>query len=217
LTTESRLIGFAPISDPVNSRVDLRHLLFYLSAWTLISVSRSLLFNPEPFVDLKDIKSIIDLMKKNSISEFELEKESFKIRLRRGHEGGVQMLPDDYVMPAIAPAHVLPAAAPAAPAAPTGVDIKSPMIGTFYRAPSPESSSYVEVGTEVEPDTVVCIIEAMKVMNEIKAEVRGVITQACVDNAKPVEFNQPLFKVNPHWSIRVQNLVRLQILFRHVW
>ena len=153
-------------------------------------------------MDLKDIKSIIDLMKKNSISEFELEKDSFKIRLRRGQEGGIQVLPDDYVLPPAAQAHVLPASAAApvaaAPPAPTGVEIKSPMIGTFYRAPSPEASSYCEIGTEVEPDTVVCIIEAMKVMNEIKAEVRGVITQVCIDNAKPVEFNQPLFKVNPH-------------------
>ena len=71
------------------------------------------------------------------------------------------------------------------------------MVGTFYRAPSPEAVNYVEVGTEVNPDTVVCIIEAMKVMNEIKAEVRGVITQVVVDNAKPVEFGQPLFKIRP--------------------
>jgi acetyl-CoA carboxylase biotin carboxyl carrier protein len=71
------------------------------------------------------------------------------------------------------------------------------MIGTFYRAPSPDSASYVEVGTEVGPDTVVCIIEAMKVMNEIKAEVKGVITQVLVENSKPVEFGQPLFKVRP--------------------
>ena len=71
------------------------------------------------------------------------------------------------------------------------------MIGTFYRSPSPESASYVEVGTEVYPDTVVCIIEAMKVMNEIKAEVKGVITQVLVENAKPVEFGQPLFKFRP--------------------
>jgi acetyl-CoA carboxylase biotin carboxyl carrier protein len=166
-----------------------------------ILVSRSPLFNPESFVDLKDIKSIIDLMKKNSISEFELEKDNFKIRLRRGQEGGLQMLPDDYALPTSTHAHALPAtvtSAASAPAAPTGIEIKSPMIGTFYRAPSPEASNYVEVGTEVEPDTVVCIIEAMKVMNEIKAEVRGVITQACVDNTKPVEFGQPLFKVNPH-------------------
>ena len=87
----------------------------------------------------------------------------------------------------------------AAPAsAPSGdLEIKSPMIGTFYRSPSPESASYVEVGTEVNPDTVVALIEAMKVMNEIKAEVRGVITQCVVDNAKPVEFGQPMFKIRP--------------------
>ncbi len=71
------------------------------------------------------------------------------------------------------------------------------MIGTFYRAPSPEAASYVEIGTEISPETVVCIIEAMKVMNEIKAEVKGVITQVLVENAKPVEFGQPLFKVRP--------------------
>jgi len=71
------------------------------------------------------------------------------------------------------------------------------MIGTFYRAPSPEAASYVEIGSEVSADTVVCIIEAMKVMNEIKAETKGVITQVLVENAKPVEFGQPLFKVRP--------------------
>ena len=71
------------------------------------------------------------------------------------------------------------------------------MIGTFYRAPSPESAAYVEVGSEVNPDTVVCIIEAMKVMNEIKAEAKGVITQVMIENAKPVEFGQPLFKIRP--------------------
>jgi acetyl-CoA carboxylase biotin carboxyl carrier protein len=71
------------------------------------------------------------------------------------------------------------------------------MIGTFYRAPSPEAANYAEVGTEVSPDTVVCIIEAMKVLNEIKAEVRGVITQVLVENAKPVEFGQPMFKIRP--------------------
>ena len=73
----------------------------------------------------------------------------------------------------------------------------SPMIGTFYRAPSPESANYIEIGTEVNPETVVCIIEAMKVMNEIKAEMRGVIVETPVDNAKPVEFGQPLFKIRP--------------------
>jgi acetyl-CoA carboxylase biotin carboxyl carrier protein len=87
--------------------------------------------------------------------------------------------------------------APAAPAAENETEIKSPMIGTFYRTPSPESAAYVEIGTEVNPETVVCIIEAMKVMNEIKAEVKGVITQVLIENAKPVEFGQPLFKIRP--------------------
>ena len=77
------------------------------------------------------------------------------------------------------------------------LEIKSPMIGTFYRAPSPEAAPYIEVGTEVSPDTVVCIIEAMKVMNEIKAEAKGIITQVMIENAKPVEFGQPLFKLRP--------------------
>jgi acetyl-CoA carboxylase biotin carboxyl carrier protein len=86
----------------------------------------------------------------------------------------------------------------APPASATGeIEVKSPMIGTFYRAPSPEAASYVEMGTEINPESVVCIIEAMKVMNEIKAEVKGIITQVLVENGKPVEFGQPLFKVRP--------------------
>ena len=156
-------------------------------------------------MDIKDIKAIIDLMKKNSVSEFELEKQDFKIRLKRGINGGSGSASDEvptvtYVQPAVAiPAVAAAAPAPAAVAAPasTEVEIKSPMIGTFYRAPSPEAGPYVEVGTEVSPETVVCIVEAMKVMNEIKAETKGVITQVLVENAKPVEFGQPLFKVRP--------------------
>ena len=155
-------------------------------------------------MDLKDIKAIIDLMKKNSVSEFELEKQDFKIRLKRGMNGGgvmgAQLEEGQPVMyapaPMALPAAAAPAAAPATPAA-VEPEIKSPMIGTFYRSPSPESAPYVEIGAEVNPDTVVCIIEAMKVMNEIKAEVKGVITQVLVENAKPVEFGQPLFKVRP--------------------
>jgi acetyl-CoA carboxylase biotin carboxyl carrier protein len=151
-------------------------------------------------VDLKDIKAIIDLMKKNSISEFELERQDFKIRLRRGPNGASSALSYDDIP---GQGQVVPAPAAAALALPTGtggvaeVEIKSPMIGTFYRAPSPESASYIEIGTEVNPETVVCIIEAMKVMNEIKAEAKGVVTQILVENAKPVEFGQPLFKIRP--------------------
>jgi acetyl-CoA carboxylase biotin carboxyl carrier protein len=152
-------------------------------------------------VDIKDIKAIIDLMKKNSVTEFELEKQEFKIRLKRGNAGSATVVYEDSPSVAYAapPAITAPAAtAPvAALAPPTEPEIKSPMIGTFYRAPSPESGNYVEVGTEVNPDTVVCIIEAMKVMNEIKAEAKGVITQVLVENAKPVEFGQPLFKIRP--------------------
>ena len=162
-------------------------------------------------MDLKDIKAIIDLMKKNSVSEFELEKEDFKIKLKRTPNGGsiapvayeeapvITYAPATSVAATAAPVATASAPAGAVPAgASTGEqEIKSPMIGTFYRAPSPESAPYVEVGTEVNPETVVCIIEAMKVMNEIKAEVRGIVTEILIDNAKPVEFGQPIFKIRP--------------------
>ncbi len=151
-------------------------------------------------MDLKDIKAIIDLMKKNAITEFELEKQDFKIKLKRG-VGGVPAPTEEVAMPTFtAPIQVAPAAVVSAALQPpvTGeLEIKSPMIGTFYRAPSPEAQPYVEVGTEVNPETVVCIVEAMKVMNEIKAEVKGIVTQVLLENAKPVEFGQPLFKIRP--------------------
>jgi len=156
-------------------------------------------------VDLKDIKAIIDLMKKNSITEFELEEKESKLRLKRGlnnsipnvqGDDSVQMIPIPMTAPAVSAA-TLPAISAAAPANTGEIDIKSPMIGTFYRSPSPESAAYVDVGTEVNPETVVCIIEAMKVMNEIKAEVKGVVTQLLVENGKPVEFGQPLYKIRP--------------------
>ena len=155
-------------------------------------------------MEFKDIKSIVDLMKKNSLSEFEMEKEGFKIKLRRAASEGK---PEEVQVQ-----HYLPPATPAAPAAPIPVEapvaapvpeqstepeIKSPMIGTFYRKPSPESESYVEVGDTVTPDTVVCIVEAMKVMNEIKAEMSGVITEILVEDGNPVEFGQALFRVRP--------------------
>jgi acetyl-CoA carboxylase biotin carboxyl carrier protein len=157
-------------------------------------------------MDLKDIKAIIDLMRKNSLSEFELERQDFKIKLKRGVTGQVlpidESLPVAYAAP-LPPAGTLglpaasgPAALPS-PAAPALSEIKSPMIGTFYRAPSPDAADYVEIGSEVTPETVVCLIEAMKVMNEIKAEVKGVVTHILVENAKPVEFGQPLFRIRP--------------------
>src|SRR3954469_996280 len=156
-------------------------------------------------MDLKDIKAIIDLMKKNSISEFELERQEFKIKLKRsnghtieeGQPAPIYLPHPGSATPAPGAQTALPPVAGAPSAAGNDLEIKSPMVGTFYRAPSPEAANYVEVGTEVNSDTVVCIIEAMKVMNEIKAEVRGVITQVLVENAKPVEFGQAMFKIRP--------------------
>ena len=147
-------------------------------------------------MDLEEIKQIIALMKRNELTEFELEREGGKIRIKRGPNGSAAS--DTAVIPVpvqAAPVMVAPpAAAPAAPAADTG-EIKSPMVGTFYRSPSPEAAPFIEVGASVNEETVVCIIEAMKVMNEIKAEVKGVITEVLVENAKAVEFGQPLFRV----------------------
>ena len=145
-------------------------------------------------MDLKDIKAIIDLMKKNDLSVFEMEKDGFRLKLQKG-------LADQPVMmttttgPGAAPAVANgPAAASAAEGA-SLKDIVSPMVGTFYRAGSPEASAFVDVGTKVTEDTVVCIIEAMKVMNEIKAETSGVIAEIVAENGKPVQFGQALFRV----------------------
>ena len=152
-------------------------------------------------MDLEEIKQIIALMKRNELTEFELEREGGKIRIKRGPNGSagsdtaVIPLPVQAAPMMVAP--VAPVAAPAvAPAAPADTsDIKSPIVGTFYRAPSPEAAPFIEVGAAVNEETVVCIIEAMKVMNEIKAEVKGVITEVLAENAKAVEFGQPLFRV----------------------
>ena len=140
-------------------------------------------------------------MRKNSISEFELERQDFKIKLKRGGAGVAAATYEDgstitYAPPLALPGGVVvPSPASTQPAPSNELEIKSPMIGTFYRAPSPESASYVEVGTEVNPETVVCIIEAMKVMNEIKAELSGVIAEIVAENGKPVQFGQVLFRV----------------------
>lgn len=156
-------------------------------------------------MEFKDIKSIVDLMKKNSISDFELEKEDFKIKLHRtdgNKTDNVQIqnyLPPGTLQPA--PIHVSEQPATETPKTEDPVtkdpEIKSPMIGTFYRAPSPESDDYVQVGDHVNADSVVCIVEAMKVMNEIKAEISGVITEIVAENASAVEYGQPLFRVRP--------------------
>jgi acetyl-CoA carboxylase biotin carboxyl carrier protein len=154
-------------------------------------------------MDLEQIKAIVAMMKDNDLSEFSIEQDGLKIRIKRGPEEFQQTitLPPPAPAPSTAAPAPLPVTAPTpvtpAPVAPA-TDIKhvtSPMVGTFYLSPSPDAPPYVEVGQEVDAETVVCIIEAMKVMNEIKAEVKGVITEIVAENAKPVEFGQKLFAV----------------------
>jgi len=150
-------------------------------------------------LDIKEIKALIDLMKKNDLSVFKMEKEGFKITLKRNEYGAVvssHSQPPVFAAPPVAAGPATTAATPAEPAekAP-GKEITSPMVGTFYQSPSPESPAYVEVGQEVTEETVVCIIEAMKMMNEIKAEIKGVISELLVENGTPVQFGQPLFKL----------------------
>jgi acetyl-CoA carboxylase biotin carboxyl carrier protein len=148
--------------------------------------------------DLKEIKAIIDLMKKHDLSVFEIEKEGFRLKLEKGPS--VQAAAA--IPPAVAaqpePAATAPETAPPGPKAIESVqlkDIVSPMVGTFYRSASPDSAPFVDVGKSVTEDTVVCIIEAMKVMNEIKAETSGVIAEVMAENSKPVQFGQVLFRV----------------------
>ena len=149
-------------------------------------------------MDLKDIKAIIDLMKKNSISEFELERQDFKVRLKRGVTGPV-VIAEDAQTPTMISVSPVPLSLPAGSPAPASLagasEIKSPMIGTLYRAPSPEAANYVEIGSEVGLETVVCLIEAMKVMNEIKAEKSGTITACVAEDCTPVQYGDVLFRI----------------------
>jgi acetyl-CoA carboxylase biotin carboxyl carrier protein len=159
-------------------------------------------------MDLKEIKAVIDLMTRNGLSEFELEKGDFKLRVKRGPSG--EWITSSAPIAAapthaphstqVAPTSAIALSAPVPSAPPAGsaaAQIVSPMVGTFYRSPSPDSPAYIEPGQEVNEDTVVCIIEAMKVMNEIKAETKGVIVEVLAQNGKPVEFGKPLFSVRP--------------------
>ena len=146
-------------------------------------------------VNLKELKELIALMNENQLAEVELEREGMKVRLRKAGEGpmGAGMVVERVSShPAAVPASPPP---PAAPAKPAGLEIKSPMVGTFYRAPAPESPPFVEVGQTIEVGQVLCIVEAMKLMNEIKSEVRGKLLQIPVENAQPIEFGQVLFVV----------------------
>ena len=146
-------------------------------------------------MELEEIKKIIELMDEKNLNEFELEQDGKRISIKKGQSGPVL-----HTVQAVAP--------PSAPGQPAAlvpeessaeqanmIEIKAPFVGTFYRASSPESESYVDEGQEVSPDTVLCIVEAMKVMNEIKAETRGVVRAILVENAHAVQYGQPLFKI----------------------
>jgi oxaloacetate decarboxylase alpha subunit len=146
-------------------------------------------------VNLKELKELIALMNEHQLVEMELEREGTKVRLRKAGSSEESVLVQRIAAApqaaggAPAPVEQLPAA--------SGVEIKSPMVGTFYRAPAPEAPAFVEVGQVIEPGQVLCIIEAMKLMNEIKSEVKGRLVKILVENAQPIEFGQVLFLVEP--------------------
>jgi len=159
-------------------------------------------------LDLKQIKQIIDLMKRSELTEFAVEEEGFKLKIRRGPNGLPVISSGKSSNPPFPPADTTPpipvtppsAAASAGGSAPAAEEpgtsyIKSPMVGTFYRAASPESKPFADSGTKVVENTVVCIIEAMKIMNEIQAEAKGTIVEVLVENGQPVEYGQRLFKI----------------------
>lgn len=148
---------------------------------------------------IKEIKDMISLMNENSLTELEIEKEGVRIKLRKG-SGGIERAVE--IVPQAQAVVQAEKSAPGAAAAEkteksNTLDVKSPMVGTFYRAASPESPAYVNMGDVISPGQVICIIEAMKLMNEIKAEVKGKIVDIQADNAEPVEFGQALFVIEP--------------------
>ncbi len=162
---------------------------------------------PAASVNLDELRELIALMRDNGLAELELEREEFRVRLRRDFGPAPAYQHAEMSQPAPVAA---PAPAPAAPAAPTHPGahaateasqdqdlhiIPSPIVGTFYRSPSPTADAFVKIGSNVEPDSVVCIIEAMKLMNEIQAETSGEVVKIYVENGQPVEYGQPLFGI----------------------
>lgn len=148
-------------------------------------------------MDLQKVKELIDLMKENELVELEIEDGDTKVHLKRPGANPPVM---HHVPMAVAPAAPTPAAPASTPAETKEdglIEITSPIVGTFYQASSPDAEPYAKAGDSVTPDTVVCIVEAMKVMNEIKSEVTGTITEVCCKDGQAVEYGQVLFKVRP--------------------
>ncbi|HEX4875924.1 MAG TPA: acetyl-CoA carboxylase biotin carboxyl carrier protein [Chitinophagaceae bacterium] len=161
-------------------------------------------------MDFKQIQELIKMINKSNIGELTIEQKDFKVTIKQKEEHVTQVVAPvtGHAAPVVAAPAPAPAAAAAAPAADKAaareekaaanlLTIKSPMIGTFYRRPSPDKPNFVEVGTDVQPGKVVCIIEAMKLFNEIESEVKGKVVKILVDDASPVEYDQPLFLVEP--------------------
>lgn len=155
-------------------------------------------------MEIKDLKLLIKMITETDITEFEMDNADEKIVIKRGHQPEIIQMaaPAAYMQApaamAAAPAPAVaaaPAAAAPAPAVESGETINSPIVGTFYRAPSPEAAPFAEVGQVIEKGQVICLVEAMKLFNEIEAEFKCKIVKICVENAQPVEFGQPLFVV----------------------
>ncbi|MGB1112198.1 MAG: acetyl-CoA carboxylase biotin carboxyl carrier protein [Schleiferiaceae bacterium] len=155
-------------------------------------------------MDLKEIQALIKFVAKSGAQEVSLETEDFKINIKTASEGSDQPT----IIQTVAPQAAMPvAAAPAPAAAPAAeapaednsnyIEVKSPMIGTFYRSPSPDQDAFVKVGSEIKPGDVLCIVEAMKLFNEIESEVSGKVVKVLVDDQSPIEYDQPLFLVDP--------------------
>jgi acetyl-CoA carboxylase biotin carboxyl carrier protein len=149
-------------------------------------------------MDLDKIEALLKLLSEHEVNEFHLKEGGVELELHLGARYVAAPVAAAPVAPAAAaPAPAAPAAAPAGPVDDGAVAVESPMVGTFYRSASPGAPAYVEVGATVKAGQVLCIIEAMKLMNEIESEVAGVVTEICVQNAQPVQFGQPLFRIRP--------------------
>ncbi|MFY0644451.1 MAG: acetyl-CoA carboxylase biotin carboxyl carrier protein [Bacteroidia bacterium] len=158
-------------------------------------------------MELKDIQSLIKLVSNSTVDEVLIEKTEFKLKIRKNGQSVIQTpvmaapqpvaVETPVATPAASPAPTPAAEAPAAETSSNLIEVKSPMIGTFYRRPSPDKQNFVEVGDELQKGQVVCIIEAMKLFNEIESEVNGKVVKVLVDDSQPVEYDQPLFLVEP--------------------
>ncbi|HLV28397.1 MAG TPA: acetyl-CoA carboxylase biotin carboxyl carrier protein [Burkholderiaceae bacterium] len=146
-------------------------------------------------MDLRKLKTLIDLVADSGIAELEITEGEGKVRIVKFSQTAQPVAPEPVAAVVAAPAAAAPAAPAPAPAAPAGHVVKAPMVGTFYRAPNPGAAPFVEVGQSVKEGDALCIIEAMKLLNEIEADKAGVIKEILVENGEPVEYGQPLFVI----------------------